>query len=130
MNRPGSTLTYCLEHLLRAECARLRLPPNALVISTDINDNDDGLDAHVEGVPPMAPDGSPARLPAGLVGLQLKATKKKGVSSFDLPVELRKPGPLRILTGGGAYVMVTCQDLNYRGRTRLEEALKNEARCL
>jgi len=59
--------------------------------------------------------------------LQLKATRKKQPSAFELPLELRKPGPKRLLVSGGTYVLVSSQDLNPAQREALATALASEA---
>jgi hypothetical protein len=123
---PGS-FTAFVEGLLSAERARLQIPPENLVMSDALTENDEGLDAFLAAVPPTAPDGSPSMLPTGDSGLQLKATKKKAPSDFDLPKELRRPGAKRVLADGGTYVLVCLHDLNPAQRKALEDALAEEA---
>ena len=120
---PGS-FTAFVEGLLLAERARLVLPPNAVVLSDAITEADEGLDGRVDGVPENAPDGSGSNLPAGLVGLQLKTTRRKQPSALGLSAELKKPGPTRILENQGTYVLVWSQDLNEPQRRATENALQ------
>jgi hypothetical protein len=122
---PGS-LTSFVGSLLGAEIARLGIPPENLVISDQINENDGGLDGLVQDVPRTEP-GSSSALPVGLVGLQIKATRRKNPAAFELSTELRKPGPKRVLLAGGTYVLVSSQDLNYAQRKALEDEVLAEA---
>ena len=124
---PGS-FTAFVEGLLSAESARLGMPPGSLVMSDALTENDGGLDARLDEIPEFAPDGTRSALPVGsLDGFQLKATKNKQPSAFQLSKELRKPGPQRVLNSGGTYVLVSSQDLNPAQRHVLEDALLTEA---
>jgi hypothetical protein len=51
----AGALTAFVDALLRAEAARLALPATALVMSTELNVADDGLDAVLRDVPPGGP---------------------------------------------------------------------------
>jgi hypothetical protein len=123
---PGS-FTAFVEGLLAAEAGRLQMPPTSFVMSDALTENDEGLDARLTDVPGAPPDGPASAIPAGAVGLQLKASRRKQPSAFGLPVELRKEGPKRLLTENGAYVLVSSQDLNPAQRQALEVALAEEA---
>jgi hypothetical protein len=124
---PGS-FTAFVEGLLSAEAARLGMPPGSLVMSDALTENDEGLDARLPNIPGLAPDGKKSVLPAGpLAGFQLKATRKKQPSAFELSDELDKPGPRQVLSSGGTYVLVSSQDLNPAQRQALETALLKEA---
>lgn len=123
---PGSA-TALLGALLSAECTRLYVPAEALVISDAITEPDEGLDARVDGVPETAPTPPPPALPPGTVGLQLKTTRRKQPSALGLADELAKPGPRRVLEDGGHYVLVWTQDLNEPQRQGVMTALRTEA---
>lgn len=124
---PGSFTSF-VEALLSAESGRIGLPPGSLVMSDALTENDGGLDARMVNVPEAAPNRDISVLPAGAVaGFQLKATRKKQPSAFDLSTELRKPGPSMVLSSGGAYILVSSQDLNPAQRQALEAALQDEA---
>jgi hypothetical protein len=122
----AGSFTAFVEGLINAEAGRLGMPATSVVMSDALTDNDAGLDARLEAVP-AATDGLASAIPTGAVGLQLKATKRKTPSAFDLPTELRKEGPRTLLAGGGTYVLVSSQDLNPAQRTTLEQALADEA---
>ena len=57
------------------------------------------------------------------MGLQLKTIRRKQPSALELPAEVRKPGPKRLLLEGGTYVLVWSQDLNPLQREAVEVAL-------
>ena len=118
---PGD-FTAFVEVLLSAERARLAMPLDALVMSDALSENDGGLDARLVGVPQDQPP--PATLPFGTVGIQVKATKKKGPSAFDLVTELRKPGPKKLFREAGTYVLVSCQEFNSQQMEDLEDAVR------
>ena len=123
---PGSFTTF-VGSLLMAEAGRIGMPPTALVMSDAITEADEGLDAVLDDVPPTVLIPTSA-FPEGLVGLQLKATKKKAPSTFKLGKELRKKGPKRIISTGGTYILVSPQDLNPAQNSALKEALASEAK--
>jgi hypothetical protein len=126
---PGSFTSF-VEGLLLAERARLGLPFNALVLSDAITEADEGLDARLEGVPEEAPDGTPAQLPAGNLGLQLKTVGRKQPSALALDTELARPGPRRTLESGGTYIVVWSQDLNDAQRRAVEGGLRGKAAAI
>lgn len=123
----AGSLTSLVSSLLLAEAARLKLAPNAVVMSDDLNEADEGLDARIDDVPAATPDGSARNLPAGLVGFQLKAVKRKHPSALKLDQELSKPGPRTVLQTGGTYVLVWSQDLNPAQRQAADDALRAAA---
>jgi hypothetical protein len=123
----AGSLTAFVGGLLSAEAGRLRLSPGDLIMSDAIDEADGGLDALARGVPAESPDGAPPMMPEGLAGFQVKSTQRKQPGAFDLPHELRKPGPKRVLLESGTYVLVTGQDLNPKQRGDLEAALRSEA---
>jgi hypothetical protein len=122
---PG-TFNAFVGGLLAAESERLGMPPGSLIMSDAITENDGGLDALMRDVPALEVDPQ-TPFPAGEVGWQLKSTRLKVPSAFELATELPKPGPKRVLSGGGAYVLVSSQDLNPAQREALEKALVQEA---
>ncbi|MCB1245792.1 MAG: ATP-binding protein, partial [Acidimicrobiia bacterium] len=123
---PGS-FTEFIEALVMAEAARLGVAPTDVVVSDAIFEGDEGLDAYLRNVPASEAGEPKSPIPTGEVGLQLKAGRGKSPSSFGLADELTKPGPMRVLSGGGTYILVTSQDLNYPQRLNLEEELKSQA---
>jgi hypothetical protein len=122
----GSFTTF-VEALVVAEAMRLEMSPDRIVISDALTDNDEGLDGELTDVPPGPPSGPLSAIPAGLVGLQFKATKRKTPSAFGLDEELAKPGPLKVLAAGGTYVLVSSQDLNPLQRGKLLAELQEKA---
>jgi hypothetical protein len=123
---PGSCTAF-VEGLVTAEAARLGMPSANMVMSDALTENDGGLDALLRDVPVEAPQPPGSTFPAGEVGLQVKSTRRKQPSAFGLATELRKAGPKRILLTGGAYVLVSSQDLNPAQRQALEDAVREEA---
>jgi hypothetical protein len=117
----AGALTAFVDALLRAEAARLALPATALVMSTNLNVADAGLDAVLHGVPPGGP------LPAGTSGWQLKATKRITPSALKLKEDLAKRGPRRLLADGGTYVLLCSQELNKRQHDTVMGALYDAA---
>ncbi len=106
---PG-TFTSFVGSLLRSEGQRIGLRLDNIILSDALTENDEGLDALLRSVPPDARGLSP--IPAGNVGLQLKAVKRKQPSALKLRDELDKKGPKTILEAGGTYILVWSQDLN------------------
>lgn len=124
---PGA-LTDLVTRLLSAELGRLGAAAGTLIMSGDLTEADGGLDGLIRHSPSVAGDGSASLLPsAGQLGIQSKATKQKAPSAFDLKKELEKPGPTRVLTEGGSYLLVSGQDLNPAQRVALENELQNRA---
>jgi len=122
---PGS-FTALVESLLVREAARAGVPLADVVMSDAITEADEGLDGLLRAVPttdltPVCP------LPSGEVGIQLKTVRRKWPGDLRLPKELAKPGPRRVLTGGGTYIVVWSQDLNPGQRTAAEKALQDKA---
>ena len=117
----AGALTAFVDALLRAEFARLALPAAALVMSTELNVADDGLDAVLHGVPPGGP------LPAGMSGWQLKAYKRTAPSALKLEEELAKPAPRRLLADGGTYVLLWPRELDKRQHDAVMRRLRDGA---
>jgi hypothetical protein len=107
---PGS-LTALVGALLSVEAARIGLSPANLVLSDALTTRDEGLDGLLVDVPAEAVE-PPTLLPEGLSGIQIKGSKATAVSSLDLQIELRKPGPKRVLSERGTYVLIRSLDLN------------------
>src|SRR5437762_11871283 len=91
----SGSLTAFVEGLISAEAARLGTSFNNVVMSDQLTENDGGLDAIISSVPATEIEGPSAQIPPGLVGFQLKATRRTNPGAFELPAELRKPGPVR-----------------------------------
>lgn len=109
-----------MNHLLVAECNKLRVPPQNLRFSSEMAAPDDGIDAFVTHSSPSIEEW----IPSGNSSWQYKSGKDSSKPA-TLAGESLKKGVLSVLGGGGYYVIALSVPLSERMRTKREEAVRN-----
>jgi hypothetical protein len=111
--------------LLRAEVNALGLLLENFIFSTEVKVGDEGLDAEIRGVAA----GTSSFLPEGDTGFQFKSVRGS-IADLKLKGELNKPGPRRILEGGGTYLLAWNKELNPKQERETREELEKHASAI